>query len=551
MSSFFKKIDSLYSKYNDAVYKYLLFLYRLKGIKKVSYCLFLGALAAFALPPFNLFFLLCFAFPSIIRLTDFCETKAQAFWAGFCFCLGFAFVGLYWISFAALESPDYLWLFPLTLFGVPLVFAILHAFIFPIYLATIPHASAIKKIFLFTAIWILFEFLRLHVLQFPWNFIGYTFSFSDSMIQTTAAFGILGLSFFTVLWASSFHLLMLTGDKDHFIKYFQFFLFSNVLLVLFWIFGYSTIVNSPIEETDVKFRIVQGNVPINMTNLKYNDVDPNLEKYISLTTSKDFKNVQYIIWPEGAFDVLAFDDLAIKKRLSNLLMPGQFLITGSTRMERNDKGTFDHFNSMIMINSENVASAYDKTYLVPFGEFVPFRSLLPFVNILNQWHDFKRGPGMKTMSISPSIPPFGALICYEAAFTGRIKDKTLKPSWFLNITNDAWYGFSSGPFQHLQISRIRSAEEGVPMVRVSNNGISAVYDSLGRLIVKTALFKEAILDVNLPKPRSSETIFSILGNIPLITSILLFLIFTILELIYIKHDKILNLIGYKIATRKY
>lgn len=548
MSIFFSKLDKIYNWFNDEVYKYLLFLYYLNKISKPLYLLFLGILTGLALPPFNFFFLLPFTIASVIRLTDFCKSWKQAFWVGFWFNLGFYLSSLYWVSFAVLHEAAFVWLFPFALIGIPIVLSLFNALLFPIYLIIIENNSAIKKLFVFSALWVFFEYLRGFVIFFfPWNFLGYTFSAFISIIQITSIIGILGLSFFTILWASAFHILMLTGDKDDFIKYFKFLLTTNIILLLFFGFGKVSLYNKKTEFTDVKIRIVQGNSPLKTDgNKKY---DSNLENYLKLTTSKNLDGITYIIWPEGSINSYVYNRSDVKDRLTSFLIEDQILVTGSIRLEKiNDK--IKVFNSMIIINGTGGISYYDKNYLVPFGEFNPLKRLLPIPAIVNQFQDFSKGSGIETIKPSPAAPPFTPLICYEIAFTGGVSSNNILTSeWILNITNDAWYGISSGPFQHLDIAKVRAVEEGMPVVRAANSGISAVFDSKGRMIAKTKLFKEQVLDFYLPK-KQTQTLFSIVGNYPFLILISLFLIFAIGDYIYITHDKKINSIGYSIASRK-
>lgn len=550
MSNFFSRLDKIYMWFNDVMYKYLLFLYYLGQFPKMLYCAGLGVLCALALPPFNFFLLLPFVFASIIRLTDFCENKKQAYKVGLYFSFGFGLASLYWISFAVLEDKSTISLFPFALIGIPLIFSLFHALIFPFYLSIITYAGAVKKILVFTAIWVLFELGRYYILHFPWNFMGYTFSGVLPMLQVASIFGVLGLSFFTVIWAASFHLLLLTGDKAEFIKYFKFFLFNNILLFLFYVFGVVKILTSPSEDTSTLIRIIQGNVKAgSVENMKK---DEHLEKYLSLTLSKSTDNINYIIWPEGSVHSAIYNTPEIKERLSNILGAEQYLITGSVRFEEIGYRQYNVFNSLIVLNKTGGAAFYDKTYLVPFGEFVPFRKFISFAAIAARFQDFSKGRGISLLKPSALSPAFLPLICYEITFSGRLtpKEKDLKAGWILNITNDAWYGYTSGPYQHLQAARLRSIEEGKPVVRASNNGISAVYDAYGRVKGKTSLFKEQILDIYLPSAPNDSTIFSKAGNLPLFLIILLFLLYQIGEFIYTKYDKIFNSIGYKIAVKK-
>ncbi len=547
MSNFFSKLDGVYSKWNDEAYKYLLFLYYLNPIAKVIYLFFMGFLAGLSLPPVNIVIFLPFVFLTVIRMTDFTESIKQAWFVGFWFCLGFFFTGFYWVAFAVLHDKSLIWLFPFALFGIPLVLAVYTACLFPIYLKVMEFSSAIKKIFFFSALWVLFEFGRLYIFQFPWNFIGYSFTFSLSILQSTAVFGILGLSLVVILWASSFHLLLLTGDKNDFIKYFKLILGTNILLLLIYIFGFAKISTYKTEFEDLKIRIVQGKTDPSSSFEK--GFDAGFERYLRVTTSENLENINLIIWPEGSFSMPILSDENAVKRISQILTGEQILATGSLRIEGGFKD-FQIFNSMVFINKLRGSSSYDKTHLVPFGEFIPFKSLIPMKAVVSNLQDFTRGNGIKSIVISSAVPPFSPLICYEIAFTGSaVKRSEIRSRWILNITNDIWYGRSSGPFQHLEIARVRGIEEGLPVVRATNSGISAVFDEVGNMLFKTRLTKEDVLDFNLPKQKNHRTFFSMVGNIPILIILIIFIAITIIDYIYMKNDKKINEIGYKIKSK--
>jgi apolipoprotein N-acyltransferase len=167
----------------------------------------------------------------------------------------------------------------------------------------------------------------------------------------------------------------------------------------------------------------------------------------------------------------------------------------------------------------NIRASYDKSHLVPFGEYVPLRGILPMQKITPGAIDFSAGPGPRTITL-PGLPPFSPLICYEAIFPGAVVDPAHRPAWLLNITDDAWYGFTSGPFQHLAIARLRAIEEGLPLARAGDNGISAMFDPYGRVTARLALDDVGVLDVKLPEPLP-PTLYSRIGDIPFFAAMLL------------------------------
>jgi len=167
----------------------------------------------------------------------------------------------------------------------------------------------------------------------------------------------------------------------------------------------------------------------------------------------------------------------------------------------------------------DVVAYYDKAHLVPFGEYLPIRDALPFKKITAGSIDLSAGPGPRTI-VLPHLPPFAAVICYEAVFPGTVVNEQERPEWILNLTNDAWYGRSSGPFQHLANARTRSVEEGLPMIRVANNGLSAVIDAAGRVRARINLDTIGYADVALPAP-GEPTLYSRAGDWTLVALLLL------------------------------
>ncbi|MGH6976371.1 MAG: apolipoprotein N-acyltransferase, partial [Stellaceae bacterium] len=158
-----------------------------------------------------------------------------------------------------------------------------------------------------------------------------------------------------------------------------------------------------------------------------------------------------------------------------------------------------YWNSLAAVDRNGrIVATYDKHHLVPFGEYVPLRGFLPMNKITPGTVDFSAGPGPRTLDL-PNLPPVSPLICYEAIFPEQAVAPGTRPQWLLNITNDAWYGFTSGPFQHFAIARLRAVEQGLPLVRDGNNGISAVVDPLGRIVARLGLDDVGVLDAPLPR----------------------------------------------------
>jgi apolipoprotein N-acyltransferase len=201
--------------------------------------------------------------------------------------------------------------------------------------------------------------------------------------------------------------------------------------------------------------------------------------------------------------------------LADLVAPGGALITGAPRRSAPDAGPRHVWNSMHVIDRRGVIhDTYDKFHLVPFGEYVPFRTILPVAKITAGRSDFSVGPGRTSLAI-PGAPRASPLICYEAIFSGRVlppeRPGEPRPGWLLNLTNDAWFGMSVGPFQHFANVRLRAVEEGLPLVRVANTGISAVIDAYGRIKAIGPLGRAATIDAALPAALGEKTLFARFG----------------------------------------
>lgn len=205
-------------------------------------------------------------------------------------------------------------------------------------------------------------------------------------------------------------------------------------------------------------------------------------------------------------------------QIAGLLPPGTVLITGAVRAPEAAPNTriTRAYNSVYVIDHEgSILSVYDKVHLVPFGEFLPFQNFLERIGLM-QLTKVQGGfiPGDRRRSLSiPGAPRMLPLVCYEIIFPGAAVPRADRPGWLVNLTNDGWFGRTAGPYQHLQQARVRAIEEGLPVVRAANTGISAVIDPLGRMLNWLPLGSEGVLDARLPEP-IGETVFSRVGDGP-------------------------------------
>jgi apolipoprotein N-acyltransferase len=241
-----------------------------------------------------------------------------------------------------------------------------------------------------------------------------------------------------------------------------------------------------------------------------------LTKYLELSDrstsprSSGVSDFTHLIWPESPFPVILSRDIEALRRIGAFLPADATLITGAARQEvvgrPNSPSRARYFNSIHVIQAGGVITdTYDKTHLVPFGEYLPFGRVIERLGI-RQFVHIPGGfePGRRRALLqAPNLPRIGPLICYEAIFPGAVAPPVgsgERPGLLLNVTNDAWFGVTPGPHQHFAQARLRAIEEGLPLVRAANSGVSAIIDPYGRILGSLPLGQEDVLDGPLPSP---------------------------------------------------
>jgi apolipoprotein N-acyltransferase len=270
------------------------------------------------------------------------------------------------------------------------------------------------------------------------------------------------------------------------------------------------------EPQPVGLLIVQGNIA---QELKWQEQSrvPILRRYVEATREAALAALRdlppghrlAVIWPETAVPFLLPNDREARQLVAGALPQNTLLLTGTVRGDFTPEGQArDLFNSLAVIGPDTeVLAVSDKMNLVPFGEFMPFRGLLP-IRLVQSSRDFTPAEERRRV-VAGWLPPFVALICYEVIFTGRIMPAR-RPAWIVNVTNDAWFGITAGPWQHLASARLRAVEEGLPLARAAQTGVSAVFDARGRLVTRGPLGGSAIIRAPLPAPRA-PTFYAELG----------------------------------------
>ena len=468
----------------------------------------LGAAGALALPPWSLVPLVIPAFSGLFHLLNKVGSRRAAM-VGWSFGLGHFLLGMAWITNSFEVDPDRFGILAVpALLGLSTVLALFPAAACMI--TVLSTSGRWLRILAFAAAWGLAEMLRGVLLSgFPWNLIGYIWSISEAVLQLTSVVGIYGLSFLTVVLAT-LPALSLTNTRRKVQRF-----APSVVCVLgvigLWAAGELRLSRSAESRTGIQLRIVQGNIP---QRLKWHESERAaiLSHYLNLTRTSRAQRTDVIIWPETAVPHRLAEDSSIRSIVAEVLSPDSFLISGSIRAR--DSAVSDIRNSLLVINSKGeIEASYDKVRLVPFGEFVPFRRLIPLKKLTEGTVDFTPGYAPLTLSLA-NLPPFRPLICYEAIFPGKFWNAGVNPSWLVNLTNDAWFGSSAGPVQHFQMARVRAIENGLPLVRAANSGISAIIDPYGRVRQQLPLDRTGVIDGELPAPLERKTIFAQFGNLP-------------------------------------
>jgi apolipoprotein N-acyltransferase len=353
------------------------------------------------------------------------------------------------------------------------------------------------------------EWLRGHMLSgFPWNAFGYTLTAPLVLAQSAALIGIWGLTFLAVaVFASP---ATLTDDRMETRRPWLPLLSGVGILCALAIYGAVRLAATPTSFVDgVRLRLMQPNLAQD-EKFNYSAKQQVMNRYVALSDrstgpqSTGIHDVTHLIWPESAFPFFLTREADALAQIAALLPPGTVLITGAVRPAepvpnpRNQRA----YNSIYVVDHDgSILSVYDKVHLVPFGEYLPFQNFLESIGLMQLTKmpgGFLAGDRHRAFDV-PGAPRFLPLLCYEIIFPGEAVPRGERPGWLLNLTNDGWFGISSGPYQHFRQARVRAIEEGLPLVRAANTGISAVVDPLGRVIKSLPLGTEGILDSSLPQ----------------------------------------------------
>ena len=490
------------------------------GWRRAAIAFGAGAVSVLALAPVNAWPVLFLTFPVLVWLLDGSGAGAlggmgSAAIAGWCFGFGYFLAGLYWIGFAFLvDVKTFGWLLPFAVIGLPAGLAVFTGL--GLALAQALWTRGPTRLLTLALTLTASEWLRGHLLSgFPWNAFGYALTGSLTLVQSSALIGLWGLTFFAVyLFASP--AVLADDPMDHGRVWLAPVLALGLLAVL-GAYGAVRLAHAPASfVSGVRLRIMQPNLPQD-DKFNYAAKQQVMSRYLTLSEraaeggSAGLKDVTHLIWPESAFPFFLTHEPDALAQIAALLANRTVLITGAARVAEPalDAEGLRAFNSIYVIDHDgSILAVYDKVHLVPFGEYLPFQALLERLGLMQLTKvqgGFLAGDRRRALALKDA-PPFLPLICYEIIFPDEAVPKAERPDWLLNVTNDGWFGNSSGPYQHFQQARVRAIEQGLPLVRAANTGISAVVDPFGRILKELPLGAEGVIDSELPQ-RLAPTLY--------------------------------------------
>jgi apolipoprotein N-acyltransferase len=530
------------------------------GWRRLLIAFLAGAGSALALAPVNVWPAPFITFPILLWLVDGAAAgRLGGVWAaaavGWWFGFGYFVAGLYWVGNAFLvDAKTFGWLLPLAVTALPAGMAVYTAF--GVALARLIWTRGATRVLALAAALTLSEWLRGHLFGgFPWNTFGYALISPLWLAQGAALIGIWGLTFLAIaIYASP---ALLADDRADSPRPWLPLALGGALVIALATFGAVRLATFPTSYVDgVRLRIIQPNL---RQDAKFNISQKQqvMSRYLDLSDrstgpqSTGVKDVTHLIWPESAFPFFLTREADALAQIAALLRPSTILITGGIRPPATapNGAVTRAYNSVYVIGPDgSILSVYDKVHLVPFGEYLPFQNVLERLGLMQLTKvrgGFIAGDRRLNQRV-PGAPDFLPLVCYEVIFPGDAVPRSERPGWLydhlgpylawpfvagsgerpgwmLNLTNDGWFGQSAGPYQHFQQARVRAIEEGLPLVRAANTGISAVVDPLGRVIKSLPLGIEGVIDAPLPQ-RLPPTLYAHAGDGALATMLALALI---------------------------
>ncbi|MEO8115938.1 MAG: apolipoprotein N-acyltransferase [Phenylobacterium sp.] len=492
-----------------------------------AWALCAGLAAGLAHPPFGVLpGLLGFAVILMLLDAEGPRPLRQAFFRGWLAGVGYFAISVWWVVEPFMvDAKTQGWMAPFALLLMAAGLALFWGVAGLAYRAARPRG--LLRVLVFAGALSVTEWLRGHLLTgFPWDLPGEAWRAGSAPSQMAAVVGAYGLTWITVALGAAPVVLFDPVERRRRV------LAAAVILgalASLYAFGAGRLANAAKTAPDAALvRVVQADID-QKNKWRAENLDLIFNTYLGLTRREGLRQPNIIVWPEGALPAVIDDLLApgapYGPRLVAALNPGQTLLLGANRAELGPNGQARYFNSLVALRREadglRVTGVYDKHRLVPFGEFMPLGTLatkVGFRSLVHMPEDFTAGPPIRPLA-PWGVPPLQPLICYEALFPGFTRQAArlegIRPAWILNVSNDAWFGVTSGPLQHLNIASYRAIEEGLPIVRSTPTGVSAVIDGYGRIQSGARLDLGAlgVIDARLP-PALQPTPYWRFGDLP-------------------------------------
>ncbi|MFC1535065.1 apolipoprotein N-acyltransferase [Thermodesulfobacteriota bacterium] len=484
-------------------------------LKKILYAILSGTMLTAAFPPARMEWIAWFALLPLLKSLE-NESGSRAFRLGLYMGLAHYLTLIYWVIFVIAAYGG----LNIIVSAAILILLCLYLSLYPaIFSVMISHLKESRFRALMTAgTWVSLEFIRAKLLTgFPWCLLGYSQFRYPNLIQAADIVGVYGLSFLILTFNALIYLLLFEGDLRAKKTYKR--LEMSIILILaiitiayghYRLSEYGSRLNSG---NSVRVAIIQGNID---QSVKWNPAyqKKTMDTYWRLTDIAGGYKPYLIVWPETAVPLFFQDNTEFTEGIYEISgKSGAHLIFGSPAYKK-ENGAERYYNRTYHLSPKGALTGYyDKVHLVPFGEYVPMKRFFPFVHRLVQAAgDFASGEEMSLLKL-PGLP-VGALICYEAIFPELSRKHVKKGAKILvNLTNDAWFGMTSAPYQHLIMSIFRAVENRRPLIRAANTGFSAFIDPVGKIVTQGDLFNEEVLFEDIKTGGNSLTFYSRYGDL--------------------------------------
>jgi apolipoprotein N-acyltransferase len=499
----------------------------------------LGALTVFSFQPFNYSFINFFIMPALFLVTTYVQKKSKntyrrkpylfnLFLIGYLFGIGFFFAGTYWISYSLTYDENFKFLIPMSLIGLPLFLGIFFG------IANLISGPFLKNnwisILLYASSFASIDFLRAKILTgFPWNLWAYTWSWAPDILQSLPVIGFFTFNLLCIIFYCS-PLLLVFRKKFGYttivilgIIFFGNFVYGNTIIKKNNQYLDRVELNS---ENSIYTKIVSPNFSLKY-NLSSEDVGKKISKLIKFSAPEGNKKTLFV-WPEGTFTGFNFNQIKqYKDMFTGAFSDNHLILFGvNTVVDRElDNQTF---NSLVIVNSNlDILFKYDKIKLVPFGEFLPFENILSSLGlkkITEGYGSFTKGEGTNIFSLEKlKLLP---LICYEIIFP-ELSQSQKQKNLIVNISEDAWFGETIGPNQHMAKAIFRSIESNVFLIRSANKGFSAFIDNKGNIKKMLNPNEAGVIELNVPLINNTQKKYKIdlIFLTLLLTCIFIFIIF--------------------------